>query len=955
MAGVDRDADARYAAFISFKDGDDSEFAEALQRELQRFAKPWNKLRAIRVFRYDASLPASPSLWASIEEALSESRWLILLASPAAGRSIWVGREVAWWLQNRDGARRTLLVLTEGELSWDEVERDFHPTRSTALHPALRGVFADEPRWVDARWTRGVNALDMRDPRMQQVVIDIAAAVRGLEKDALAGDAVREHRKTRRLVRSAVALLSLLLAMAIIAGALAWGQRNAALDALRVSESRQLAALAQQHSERDIGLAALLALTAHQVDQNGQTDAALAQAALGGALLSRIGQFSDDVSAVAMNTNPDITIAGLRSGEVALWDTSNAAARVLGSIQSGIASVAASGDGALVLATTETGAYLLNSGSFDDVTLPESMSAGSPQLVVAMTRDGSRAWVGSADFERGFGLCEVDIPTLKCAPITAPFLNDWRGGLRLMVSDSGVLTLFEPTYGSWARVDIESMSELSSGSYGGFGTYQAHPALSPDGSWLGVATHDTASRVEMWPATATESARGIRDTGDVRTVFTGLTPRTASFAIAPGGDAIAISYDGGVSLIQDVAQSPDNPVVVELTGAEDVSQLFFLGDGLALVGIRGDRILRWDIAQQNRVAVGSFEITLSGGCAACGPPVLAVAPDGSKVLAITPNDANAAIVDTLSGEVTTLADESAFAAGYQFAQPVWTDDLRLVLPVTGVPGSIGPTTVPGFPGAADVVSWSRSVEDDNSIAIATTPDGDVITVDADGVIREYRAADGYISHQRRIEGGTDVWLARASFNPEGTILAALRQDTVDPTVTELLIADTNRGSTSVLAAGAYVGLAWDQEGLILQRSDGALELRRGDNLQIDRELSANGATLTAADSSGRTHLIALQSPDNSLQLMNTSTGQLVATFPSQSGGLYDRSSVAFTSSAGHLVVLNEPVGSPSKARLTIYDFSAERLEDAACRIAWTDLGAAKWKEVAPGITRPEVC
>jgi len=54
-----------YHAFISYNRAADGRLAAALQRGLQRFAKPWYRTRALRVFRDDVSLSAQPSLWSS--------------------------------------------------------------------------------------------------------------------------------------------------------------------------------------------------------------------------------------------------------------------------------------------------------------------------------------------------------------------------------------------------------------------------------------------------------------------------------------------------------------------------------------------------------------------------------------------------------------------------------------------------------------------------------------------------------------------------------------------------------------------------------------------------------------------------------------------------------------------------------------------------------------------------
>ena len=60
-----------YAAFISYSHAADGKLAPALQRGLHGFARPWFRLRALRVFRDEASLSANPGLWSSIEQALA--------------------------------------------------------------------------------------------------------------------------------------------------------------------------------------------------------------------------------------------------------------------------------------------------------------------------------------------------------------------------------------------------------------------------------------------------------------------------------------------------------------------------------------------------------------------------------------------------------------------------------------------------------------------------------------------------------------------------------------------------------------------------------------------------------------------------------------------------------------------------------------------------------------------
>ena len=94
------------------------------------------------------SLSATPGLWPSIEHALANSRFLILLASPQAAASPWVAKEVAYWLEHK-GADTLLIGVTEGTLSWDNASGDFAWHDGMPLPAGLKGRFPGEPRWVD--------------------------------------------------------------------------------------------------------------------------------------------------------------------------------------------------------------------------------------------------------------------------------------------------------------------------------------------------------------------------------------------------------------------------------------------------------------------------------------------------------------------------------------------------------------------------------------------------------------------------------------------------------------------------------------------------------------------------------------------------------------------------------------------------------------------------------------
>jgi tetratricopeptide (TPR) repeat protein len=223
---------AVYDAFISYSHALDKPVAAALQSIIQTLGKPWWRRRVSRVFRDDTSLSATPGLWPSIEEALTSSRFLVLLASPESAKSKWVTREVARWLECK-GSGGLLIALTAGELIWDEDLGDFRPTTDPPISGLLRGHFRDEPLWIDLREARAAGqVLGKTNQAFLASCASIVAAIRGLPKEDVLSEEVTQQRRNLMWARGAVLTLLLLTATAI------W-QANRATTAQHVAEAQR--------------------------------------------------------------------------------------------------------------------------------------------------------------------------------------------------------------------------------------------------------------------------------------------------------------------------------------------------------------------------------------------------------------------------------------------------------------------------------------------------------------------------------------------------------------------------------------------------------------------------------------------------------------------------------------------------------------------------------------------
>jgi hypothetical protein len=217
-----RRKDPVFDAFISYSHAADGKLATALRRGLHGFAKPLFKLRAIRVFRDETTLAMTPKLWPTIESALRDSRFLILMADPVSAQSDWVKKEVSCWLAMKR-AERLLIVWTNGDLIWDKALNDFDWERTTALPRLPADTFeGEEPLYLDLRWARTEIHLSRKHPRFESALARLSSAISGRSLDETFGDDVREQRHRIRLLSVGITALLFL----IIFAAATIGQRG---------------------------------------------------------------------------------------------------------------------------------------------------------------------------------------------------------------------------------------------------------------------------------------------------------------------------------------------------------------------------------------------------------------------------------------------------------------------------------------------------------------------------------------------------------------------------------------------------------------------------------------------------------------------------------------------------------------------------------------------------------
>ncbi len=145
---ADTASEPRYWAFLSYSHHDKL-IAKRLQKQLETYRVPRRLVgrdtshgpvpaRVSPVFRDRDELHAGADLKASVQDALSRSRWLIVVCTPDAARSPWVNREIIEF-KKLHGERRVLALIARGEpftsdMPGREAEECFPPALRRALN-----------------------------------------------------------------------------------------------------------------------------------------------------------------------------------------------------------------------------------------------------------------------------------------------------------------------------------------------------------------------------------------------------------------------------------------------------------------------------------------------------------------------------------------------------------------------------------------------------------------------------------------------------------------------------------------------------------------------------------------------------------------------------------------------------------------------------------------------------
>ncbi|MFI7671562.1 TIR domain-containing protein [Nocardia sp. NPDC049526] len=923
---------------MSYSGSRDRTLLPALQKAIERQPRRWYRPPRFRVFLDNSSISIGPKLWEKIESGLRRSRWLVVIASPEAAASKWVDREIAWWIEHRS-IETLLLVVSAGELVWNDADHAWDQERSTALPPRLLGHFDAEPVWKSIVWLHsGEGAVS--DPDLTAAAVSITSVVRGMPEDDLRSEGLRETRRNLRWAQSAGAVLVFLLVLAIVVAQIAFVQKNHADEQARIASARLMASIADSSMTSDVRVASLLAVAAYRMDPSPRHMSTLLQANAAGRTLVRQVPAEADVVAVETSQDGRTAVAGLANGAIVKWSVTELKTSVVGRLSGAVTAIAVNADASTILAVGGPQVALWRSGS--EQVLIDGPADQTPDLV-AIAPSGSVAAVHRAP-RRGFQQVAGSIQLIDIASgrVTDTRSEDWHPQSVVFLGEDKLALLNGA--GTTRLIDIGDWSVTDPSSpLGPCPKTSSIGDPAPNGMFFAC----TFLKGEAVPVFGL--GHGIEP--DSRTVDVPQASQVLPAVLSRNSQSAAVlGQDGSIYVAPVAMREQKRSEPVRMTGARVESNrvIRFLGTSeRRLVSAYRKHLSVWDVDQIDRLATVT-PVPLLAGCNACEPEIFLSPNARTAVVSGAYDGASTFEYAVMFQDLRTTGARARIVPNVE-GTPSWSDDGGVVIAAQRVlPGGrprgklrLDATTEITVVSPTDDLWTTRTVAYSSSWKAGVTVDGhgDITLFDpATGQVRER------IARPSEVGLPTDFPL-QVDIRPDGELIAFRDGENV-------VVFDVRARRVSGTIPGREVlGLWFGGPNLLLQRGS-VIEVWRGGGSTPMRTFADNNpagrARQLASDTSGS--VIARRDMAGYITVVD-SGGVVLGTFPPIRTEWYAKASIALSDDGRYLTTAVAGLEGGPSGVIVERDISPKGLIKTACARAGDDLTPDEWNELV-GIVRP---
>lgn len=651
--------------------------AAAFENALEHAAKPWNRTRAMNVFRDVTDLVPTDDLGTVLNRTIDSSQYFVFFARTESAASEWCGKEVQHWLDTHPtvspdtySTDRVLLVLTEGQ-DWTKV-----------VPEALRQAYGDrDPLWVglaDVHDHPSFLKVGAGNESFDQAVMKAGAFLRGYgvrneDLQRFRDECSAEVKKAKRVRRLAETALAVLTVISVVAALLAVKAEATARKQLATANGLLVASTAQSLLSDRLDQSLLLALSINRSGGTPQARSSMTlalQAARTSGLESMLHTGSAaGVGDIAFSADGQRVVVGGLDGGVQLWDV--ATRKVVGKRLATdgaepVVSVAISKDGNIVAVGGRRG--MVRVWDLRTRSLRGSISMSKVDAVrVAISPDGTRVATavtqGSAQLWKvgNRGLTSIGKPLADeyCEATNAvAFSSDGRRLATACKEES------EARVGLWNGDTGLPLPDNNPFLYEG--AIVTSVAFRPDGRLL--ATGSQAGELQLWDTEARTPKGPVREPYGVNGPLALLNGTIVSVAFSPDGGALATASNlrsaaGTVTVFDLVDNTARN--VTKRKGA--ISAVAF-GTVHSLASAGDDGTVQfWNLGQPARTPLGVPVVTDTPGDN--NDPQVAISPDwksavigyGSGGLVHVDLDTNASVtlVAESGGPIATAVSNGA--------------------------------------------------------------------------------------------------------------------------------------------------------------------------------------------------------------------------------------------------------------------------------------------------------